>query len=309
MIDWKAFILKNKNYHLTSKTDRFINYLWDKLLSNYPAACFPSLNLEQIKSYSSVWTFASCDCMLWGCMGKQNKHSCFITPYFHATNNGMLKQEIELTHPEIPALAHKAHTHVRNSHMQMEKWKPAGQHNLICDIPIISLHLNYIWRKLHLWSSSSLLYDWTPPPSPFNLNNNLISYRHTITQFTHRHLAARTLSVRTRKVLHTLEYGTCDSWTSLVIWKRWKCDPVRTVCHSSVLSMIGRVVSFFATQCLVDYICICPLKIAFSTKKRQIQRDGKYLERNVLHIKYFIFSASTRGQFFFNNNVVYKYFY
>lgn len=153
---------------------------------------------------------------------------------------------------------------------------------------------NYICDQALLFSMIE------PPPSPFNLNNNLISYRHTITQFTHRHLAARTLSVRTRKVLHTLEYGTCDSWTSLVIWKRWKCDPVRTVCHSSVLSMIGRVVSFFATQCLVDYICICHLKIAFSTKKRQIQRDGKYLERNVLHIKYFIFSASTRGQFFFS---------
>lgn len=173
--------------------------------------------------------------------------------------------------------------------MQMEKWKPAGQHNLICDIQIISLHLNYIWRKLHLWSSSPLLYDW------------------------HRHLAARTLSVRTRKVLHTLEYGTSDSWTSLVIWKRWKCDPVRTVCHSSVLSMIGRVVSFFATQCLVDYICICPLKIAFSTKKRQIQRafSGGWeisWEKCVAYKIPHIFNIHTRTVFF-NNNVVYKCFF
>lgn len=103
----------------------------------------------------------------------------------------------------------------------MEKWKPAGQHNLIWDIQLSSLCCNHICQKLHLWSISTPLHmHLAISPMielPWNLNNNLISYRHTVTQFTHLHLAARTLSVRTKKVLHTLEYGTPHSLTSLVM--------------------------------------------------------------------------------------------
>lgn len=68
---------------------------------------------------------------------------------------------------------------------------------------------------------------------------------------------------------------------------------MRTVCQSNVLSMIGCVVYFFAAQCLMDYICMCPLKILFTTKKdkprRLFQGDGKYILNNVLHTKYSIF--------------------
>lgn len=120
---------------------------------------------------------------------------------------------------------------------------------------------------------------------------------HTITKFTHRHLATRTFSVRTWKVLHTLECGTTDSWTSFVGVKQRKHDPMWVVCHSTVLSMFGsRCESLFTTQCLMDYICICPLTIAFSTKRRQIQEafagGWEFETWNVLykiHTSYFHF--------------------
>ncbi len=113
-----------------------------------------------------------------------------------------------------------AHAHMLKSHLQMEKWKPAGQPDLRYSHQLSPLapHMSKITFVINLSSSShalgNQLHGWTPPS---NLNNNLISYRRTVTQFTHLHLAARTLSVRTQKVLHTLEYGTPDSLTSLVM--------------------------------------------------------------------------------------------
>lgn len=104
------------------------------------------------------------------------------------------------------------------SYMRMGKWKPAGRHNLIRVIQISSPHSNHIWKKLHLWSipsSPSLAFcNQHHDRTGSHLNNNLISYRHSVTQFAHLHLVARTLSVRTPKVLHTLEYGTSRSLTS-----------------------------------------------------------------------------------------------
>lgn len=72
-----------------------------------------------------------------------------------------------------------AHAHRLKTHMQREKWKPAGQHSLIWDIQISSLHSRHICPKLHLWSISATLHlhlaisSMIEPPS--NLNNNPIS--------------------------------------------------------------------------------------------------------------------------------------
>lgn len=108
-----------------------------------------------------------------------------------------------------------------NSHVQMEKREPAGQHNLIRDIPISSLlvpRTSKITFVINLHSSSLALGQSAPrlnPPSP-HLNNNLISHRHTVTQFPRPHLAARTRRARTGiKVLHTLEYRMLHGLMSL----------------------------------------------------------------------------------------------
>lgn len=82
----------------------------------------------------------------------------------------------------------------------------------MCRQNYISWSISTHRHSLHLAISSMI----EPPqhhPHPANLNNILISYRHTETQFTHLHLGARTLSGR--KVLHTLEYGTPLGLTSL----------------------------------------------------------------------------------------------
>lgn len=192
------------------------------------------------------------------------------------------------------------------SHLQIEQWKPAGQHNLIWDIQISSLLLHHIWRKLHLWTISTLLHmhlaisSMTEPH--FNLNNNLISYRHTVIQFTHLHLAARTHSVRIREGftyiriwdVSKLNISGYESSGNVILWEQ---------CVSQVHCLCLGV--FFATQWFMDYICICPLKIPFTTKKRKTPESfsgrweiffKKCAAYKILNI--FSVSPSIRGQLF-----------
>lgn len=103
----------------------------------------------------------------------------------------------------------------------MEKWKAGGSAEpdlRYSDQPSsLESHVAKITFVINLRSSSRALgnqpHDQTPPPPPISI----ITWFHTVTQFTHLHLAARTLPVRTPKVLHTLEYGTPRSLTSLVM--------------------------------------------------------------------------------------------
>lgn len=71
--------------------------------------------------------------------------------------------------------------------------------------------------------------DPSPFPSLFNLNNQPISYRQTITQFALCHLAARTACLGTRGgFLHTLEYWKASSPRRYE--KQQRCDPRRAAC-------------------------------------------------------------------------------
>lgn len=107
--------------------------------------------------------------------------------FLHATNNGMLKQEIEPTHPEITALTHKAHVHIlkkitlANGEMsqqvnitRFEIFRSAFSTRSLPHMSKITFVIN-LSAPLH---SHSAISSTTAPPT--NLNNNLISYGHTI---------------------------------------------------------------------------------------------------------------------------------
>lgn len=97
---------------------------------------------------------------------KQKEHS--------SCNNDMLKQEIKLTHPEITAvICSYAHAQLLKSHLQMEKWKPAGKHNSICKLDFPA-RITYV-RKLHSRSISTVLHtqltisSMTEPPPTISI--------------------------------------------------------------------------------------------------------------------------------------------
>lgn len=132
----------------------------------------------------------------WGHMGKTRQRKVLIFAYV----NFSLRLVSKVTmFTEQTAL--KRH----NTTAQMSKPQ--------ADIQITSRHGSRSWWQRYLVHHRA--------PHPFAQDISLISHEHALTQSTRYHLATRTLSERSWKVLHTLEPRVKDKW----LFGKWKwCD-------------------------------------------------------------------------------------